>query len=315
MNDMNNYLTRDIEQSTSIELDLITVKNNNNKSNLDKLDGEYIKFMSLSQTNKSMEYIYTIRSDKKEDTVISKYITNIDFKDEKYKYSINRMDSKGVKIDFIDNRILKSTNLPPLIIKGENSYEVSMQYNGKYDENVNHIFNVTSRYIKSEEIIIHPEEPEEIPLRGDLIFKYTKKHETQNSGEFEWSKQIECNILDEKMESKSNRRNHGDYKENFNIFINTDSGYISLHTGGDLTISVNDEIIKNIIGIRISLSEGIEIQSFSIPNCLSQNLNSDKIYEYRDIYKNQYNISGNVYISKPSNIDKENTIVVDFIYK
>lgn len=315
MNDMNNYLNKDIEQSTSIELNLTTVKEDSIKSDLDKLDDEYIRFINSAQPNKSMIYTYTIMSDNKENKVISEYITNIEFKDNKYKYSVIRQDSKDVKIKFINNSILKSTNLPPFVIKGKNPYEVSMQYNGRYDKNVNHVFNVTSRYIKSEEISTPPEGPEDRPLKGDLIFKYTKKHETQNPGEYEWGKEIECNILDEKLESKSIKRNHGDYKENFNIFINTDSGYMSSHTGGDLVMPLNNESIKYITGIRILLSEGLEVRNFSIPNYSSQNLSSGKVYEFKDIYKNQYNISGNVYISKSSNIDKDNTIIVDFIYK
>lgn len=315
MNDMNNYLNRDIEQSTSIELDLTTVKEDSTKLNLGRLDDEYIRFINSTQSNKSMIYTYTIVSDNKENKVIAKYITNIEFKDNKYKYSVSRHDSKDVKINFISNSILKSTNLPPFIIKRKNPYEVSIQYNGRYDKNVNHVFNVTSRYIKSEEISIPPKDPEDIPLKGDLIFKYTKTNETQNSGEYEWSKEIECNILDEKVESKSIKRNHGDYKENFNIFINTDSGYMSSHTGGDLVMPINNEIIKYITGIKISLSEGLEVQNFSIPNYSSQKLSSGKVYEFRDIYKNQYNISGNVHISKLSNSNKKNTIIVDFIYK
>lgn len=155
MNDMNEYLTKDLEQATSIKLlldgveiaDTKPVKDEKN----DELQSKVIDLIEPKLNDKNIElfkYEYIVRdnsnSESNEDYV--KYLTEVKKEGGNTKYSVSRIDKDGVKIDFMSSQVLTENKLPFLIV-GNNSYEVTMKYNGKNNKMISHVFNVTSRYL------------------------------------------------------------------------------------------------------------------------------------------------------------------------
>ena len=138
MNNMNEYLTKDLEQSKSV---LLFINNDiTPEEDLDKIDQDFNSLIS----NEPAKYKYIINPDDRPNSVF--YEIFISYKNNKYRYSITRTDSANIKIEFVNEEILEDTSKAPFTIKGENPYEVSIQYNGKGGKVVRHKFEVTSRY-------------------------------------------------------------------------------------------------------------------------------------------------------------------------
>ena len=142
MNTINEYLTKDLEQSESVFLS-IDQDSEQQKEDLSKIDQEFSKLINDAKNN-SFKYVYTINS--KDKSKNSYYEVFLIYKNNEYRYSIKRIDSNST-ISLINEEIIKDKSKPPFTIKGNNPYEVSMQYNGKYGKVVSHKFEVASRYV------------------------------------------------------------------------------------------------------------------------------------------------------------------------
>lgn len=149
VNDMNKYLTKDLEQASSVvissnyltETNLLTDDSTQeNKISNENLKNAFVNYLG----NKTFDYSYNI--DYKENSSGVIYEVNITKKDENnYNYTIKRTDKKdGVSIIFINNGIIKDLQLP-FEISLESPYKVNLGYNGKNNKFEKYEFTVASR--------------------------------------------------------------------------------------------------------------------------------------------------------------------------
>lgn len=168
VNDMNEYLTKDLEKTSSIALYLDNneiakttqenTKSKNNEANAqqDVLKEKIDSLKEKLSVENNFEYSYKIKF-KGESTQISKsteydviYTVSITKKYENsYKYTIIRTDTTdGVSITFVnDETVTKKQSEEfkvPFTIEGTNPYKVSLGYNGKNDEFVKKEFTIAS---------------------------------------------------------------------------------------------------------------------------------------------------------------------------
>ena len=156
MNDMNEYLTKDLEQAKSVALflnneniaDTLVEENNNveEKQNIlsDKISNLKNELNELSIDNK-FDYSYAIRFKNDENNTYSiKYKVEIAKSNQYYKYSISREENNGIKISFINEAVLKEKELP-FLIEGNSPYKVTLGYTGKGNSFIKHEFTITYR--------------------------------------------------------------------------------------------------------------------------------------------------------------------------
>lgn len=161
VNDMNEYLTKDLEKASSIVLKLEEDEITN-----DDLITEFKNYYG----NKGFNYSYEVFSSKENEEIISNYEINITEKNEdNYKYTIVRTDgTTGVSITFVNNEIVtKEENKElelPFIIEGEGTYKVNLGYNGKNNKFEKHEFTIASRLNET----LEPPEQLEPPKQDEL---------------------------------------------------------------------------------------------------------------------------------------------------
>lgn len=164
MNDMNEYLTKDLEQASSIALflngeniaDTMVVDNNREEYNREEKQ-DILKEKATYLRNEldkllvgdKFTYSYRIRFKEHENNENNPYRIsyNVDITKDKnnYKYSISRKEEKDkVLINFINDERLKEKELP-FTIEGNSPYSVTLGYNGKNNKFVKHEFTVTYR--------------------------------------------------------------------------------------------------------------------------------------------------------------------------
>lgn len=167
VNDMNEYLTEDLEKAGSIALCLdgkeiakTTQENTESKTQQDVLKENIDSLKQKLSGENNFEYSYKIKF-KGESTQISKsteydetydviYTVSITKKYENsYKYTVIRTDkTDGVSITFVnDETVTKKQSEEfkvPFTIEGTNPYKVSLGYNGKNDEFVKKEFTIAS---------------------------------------------------------------------------------------------------------------------------------------------------------------------------
>lgn len=234
MNDMNEYLTKDLEQAKSVALflngekiaDTIVEENDSEeeKQNIlsDKIRDLENELNKLSIGNK-FDYSYAIRFKNDENNTYSiKYKVEITKSNHDYKYSISREENNGINISFINEALLKEKELP-FLIEGNSPYKVTLGYTSKDNSFTKHEFTITYRL---NNIITtnttNPPENEVVPpqvdddLDGDLIFEFIRNDSlSSNSNE---------TMLNKIVKSKDE---NGEYKEIFNSSQITNKGQLS----------------------------------------------------------------------------------------
>ena len=161
VNDMNEYLTKDLERASSVVLSSNYLDQINtftaDSTQKNKISNENLKdaFINYSRDN-PFDYSYNINY--KENNLGVIYEVNINKKDENnYSYTIKRTDKKdGFSITFINDEIIKkdeiidrsSMNIEvqlPFEISLDSPYKVYLGYNSKNNEFVEHQFTVSYR--------------------------------------------------------------------------------------------------------------------------------------------------------------------------
>ncbi len=346
MNTINEYLTKDLERTTSIELKIDgvvvadTKVETEQKSTEKALESAKQKIEDRLNENNNFNYEYKLRFNN--ESKFSIYKVNIEKNNKAMKYTVSLTDKNGTKVDFINKELLREKEVPFYII-GDDPYKVSMSYSDKKNNFNLHEFEVTSR-IKQDlvvgEVIPQPPTEPDIPqpptepdtpqpptepptenkpsnqLNGDLIFEITKLNETQNSGQYVWDRELKYNMLGNSISVKEPTYKHNGYSGNFNIFLNCMSGYINSHIEGNLVASIEDSRIMNIVGMKIKLEGDIKVINFEFPNMQKIDLTDTQIiYEFKGLSKQQYNISGKVEISSNGSIGDKSRLIIDFIYE
>ncbi|HSQ88639.1 PulJ/GspJ family protein [Romboutsia sp.] len=198
MNDMNTYITKDLEQSQSIILEDNTdsnVKYENVNKEKDFFEKSLKKIMDQGKNKIEYRYIIDIKNKQYDST----YIVKI----ENDRYSIYREVINEPKIEFISkSRLEKEGDLIkyPFMINGIDPYEVTMGYKTDKYKNNTYKFEVTSRYLdetiedEKEELI--PPDKETINPPGFKEYSYVgfwaanaKKKTTNNL--YTWIKDID----------------------------------------------------------------------------------------------------------------------------
>ena len=68
--------------------------------------------------------------------------------------------------------------------------------------------------------------------------------------------------------------------------------------------------------MKIKLDGDIKITNFNFPNYGSMNLNdTQKVYEFKGLSKQQHNINGNIEISSNGSVGAKSRLIIDFIYE
>ena len=173
MNDMNEYLTKDLERASNVvissnypmEQNILTDDSTQeNTITNEKLETEFTRYLDETENDLSTEkkFIYSYNIDyKKDENNIKKIIYNVEIIKDKnnYKYSILREATNEILITFITNEILTEKVLSrndklPFTIGLDSPHEVTLGYAGKNNNGfVEHQFVVASRLhdIDSEE--------------------------------------------------------------------------------------------------------------------------------------------------------------------
>lgn len=165
MNDMNEYLTKDLERASnvvissnySMEQNILTDDSTQeNTITNEKLETEFTRYLDETENDLSTDkkFIYNYNIDyKKDENNIKKIIYNVEIIKDKnnYKYSILREETNEILITFITNEILTEKVLGrndklPFIIGLDSPHEVTLGYIGKNNNGfVEHQFVVASR--------------------------------------------------------------------------------------------------------------------------------------------------------------------------
>ena len=302
VNDMNEYLTKDLEKTSSIALYLDNneiakttqenTKSKNNEANAqqdvlkEKIDSlkeklsvennfEYsykIKFKD-KQTNEHIDVIYQVNITKKDKNGY-KYPEN------NYKYSIVRKDeTNGVSITFVNNETVTKKQSEefkvPFTIEGTNPYKVSLGYNGKNNEFVRKEFTIASSIFEqtSNDEIIPPIGGDQGGDQGGNQGGNQDENFNDLGGDivFEFTRIAEKNV-NMTMEvnvgnnpKKSGVRETANNSENICAIIKTD-GQEEIHATGVGDIQSKDTNFKNIKGIEIKLVGNISLSNLKVDN-------------------------------------------------
>ena len=174
MNDINEYLTKDLEQTTSIELKIDGVVVADTKVNVEQkstdkvLENAKQEIEDRLSKNNNFNYEYKLRLN--DENKFSVYKVNIENKNKSIRYTLSLTDKNGVKVDFVNKELLKEGEVPFYII-GDDPYKVIMGYSDKKNNFNLHEFEVASR-IKQDLVVgeitpdpptVTPEEPDNKP--------------------------------------------------------------------------------------------------------------------------------------------------------
>ena len=147
VNDMNEYLTKDLEKASNVVLESKYINQQQNIITNKNLDDAF----KIYSGDKTFDYKYKIFSKEgNEESISATYQVNITKKDENnYKYTIVRTDEiNKVSITFINDEIIDIATLDkkiPFEISLSSPYKVSLGYNGKDNKFVRHEFTVDYR--------------------------------------------------------------------------------------------------------------------------------------------------------------------------
>lgn len=155
VNDMNEYLTKDLEKTSKVILksDYIESKTNLTRQSTEdniitnkNLEDAFENYLE----DRVFDYTYEIYSkEENEEKINVTYEVNITKYKNNYKYSVLRQETGGISITFInDETVTKKENESfelPFTIEGDDIYKVNLGYNGKNNEFVRHEFTVASR--------------------------------------------------------------------------------------------------------------------------------------------------------------------------
>ena len=165
VNDMNEYLTKDLERASNVvissnyPMEKNTFTDDSTQENTitnEKLETEFTRYLYETENDLSTEkkFIYSYNIDyKKDENNIKKIIYNVEIIKDKnnYKYSILREATNEILMTFITNEILTEKVLSrddklPFTIGLDSPYEVTLGYVGKNNaEFIEHKFIVASR--------------------------------------------------------------------------------------------------------------------------------------------------------------------------
>ncbi|MGL4912994.1 MAG: PulJ/GspJ family protein [Romboutsia sp.] len=182
MNDMNNYLTKDLEQATSIQLLLDSDGEDTDnyeiiadtkieegqdpeakKNLLEEVFSSQIE-TKLNTNNSKFKYKYIIRNNTDSELDDNKYIATVKKEGKIIEHTVERIDKNGTKIEFINKDKTKEKILP-IKITGNNPYKVNIGYMDKNNSFNKHEFEVTSRLSS----IVAGDDSEEInPPKPDI---------------------------------------------------------------------------------------------------------------------------------------------------
>lgn len=294
VNNMNEYLTKDLEQASSIALisgdkKIIDTSEQENLLNDEQLNQELKQYL-LDTENSSLEnnkftYSYNIRfkddEESKDDIYSIIYSVEI-IKDDKenYIYSVSREETDGVSISFITDEILKEKELP-FTVEGNNPYEVSLGYNGKDEKFVRHEFTVSYRLnILSEQATPPPvedieppeewEEPNKVIDYNVIGFWTADSGKKTNDNLYTWIS-TDGKILGEAYANQKNGQNdkfniEGKARPGNNADTSSYIGYKTIGTDQDWDGQVKNVSIgdKDICNISIYISEGTTLEDFKI---------------------------------------------------
>lgn len=327
MNDMNEYLTKDLEQASSIALflnnekvaDTLVEENGDSeeKQNIlsDKISDLENELNKLSIGNK-FDYSYAIRFKNDENNTYSrKYKVEITKSNYDYKYSILMEENNGIKISFINDAVLKEKELP-FLIEGSSPYKVTLGYTSKDNSFTKHEFTITYRL---NNIITtnttNPPETEVVPPQreGDVILDF---RQVIDNGSVKWYRDYE--IYNDFVKEEGSYANQ---PGNISIVIDRNNGSIGGHHSGGLGMnSHSNEKIKKISGFKIELVGGIELVNPTIRHNLA---NKESIIFNDGVYENlnllSPNETQNIYIEAESfrttqDFNGKASIVINFYY-
>ena len=299
-NDLNKYLSRDIQYSVNINGPIfLTNKSDGSKytlNNIDKNDEVNYEYKITTNENKEVVYIVSIKHGK---------------------YSIYRNDYNGVSLNFIDNNKLieEGNNLKaPLVIEesSENELLYAVNLNSmdkKYNE---YSFQVASRHQSgsisgnigsdnggdnqgsnespgspggtggNQGSTENPDGSGSTISNKNLVFEYKKLNKNSYNEDYQWEHKVTFNLNGTKSNTSHNAnkslfsdtfviRRYGEEIQAYNL--KDFSGYVS----------TNDTIVKNIKGFRLKFDDGIKIKNikFMSQGSYEDLDNSNKVYTFK----------------------------------
>lgn len=335
MNDINEYLTKDLEQTTSIELKIDGVVVADTKVNVEQkstdkvLENAKQEIEDRLSKNNNFNYEYKLRLN--DENKFSVYKVNIENKNKSIRYTLSLTDKNGVKVDFVNKELLKEGEVPFYII-GDDPYKVIMGYSDKKNNFNLHEFEVASR-IKQDlvaesgtpelptepgtpELPTEPDTPkppispptENNPsdqLKGDIVFEFTKKDKVYMTSEIKVGDNPQKNPADTQNSSY-----------NFTTIIKTDDqSRISRENFKDVQDSC-DPNFKNIRGIELELQGNITVPQFKIDNIMSEEISLPSNYSNKFYFpeSGQYGVRFNSVSFANLQNDETGRIIINLIY-
>lgn len=321
-NDLNRFLSRDIQYSVNIEGPIFS----KNKS-----DGSKYTLNNISK-NDEVNYQYKITTNKNKEIV---YLINII----NGKYSICRTDYNGISLEFIDeDKIVEDgDNLKaPLVIEQSLNdkllYLVNLQC---IDKKVNgYSFKVAARYQLqngnqdnssgningNQEGTESPDESFGSISNKDLVFEYEKLYKFNYNENYNWKHTVTLNL-----DQASSNSNEKESTPKFsNLFVIRRYGdkieaYTSDWSSG--FISSTNSKVTEIKGFRLKFQDGIKMKNIKFMDKSNyEDLNdSSKVYTFKldnNIQNIEYGelLTGYVEIEENSDIGDIYKIEIEFIY-
>lgn len=340
MNTINEYLTKDLEQTTSIELKIDGVVVADTKVDVEQkstdkvLESAKQKIEDRLSANNNFNYEYKLRFN--DESKFSIYKVNIEKNNKAIKYTVSLTDKNGTKVDFINKELLREKEVP-FYIMGDDPYKVSMGYSDKKNKFNLHEFEVTSR-IKQDlvagEVMPQPptepdaSEPSAKPdtpqsptepdstkpptddnlsnkVNGDLIFEVSNIVQGTNSNQRTITQIVKSNKDNEEVVLKEQiAKDVGDnnIKETqCYMFINKEKKFISLFMQPGIS---QFSIYQNQIDKDISKISKIRVfLDDNISLVRSDGLSFLKVNDYYEATLNHFEVNTNMYFDF-SNIEK-----------
>lgn len=346
MNTINEYLTKDLEQTTSIELKIDKVVVADTKVDAEQKSTDKVlksakqKIEDRLNDNNNFHYEYKLRFD--DESKFSIYKVNIEKNNKAMKYTVSLTDEHGTKVDFINKELLREKEVPFYII-GDDPYKVSMGYSDKKSNFNLYEFEVASR-IKQDlvagDIIPQPPtepdtsepsvkpdtpkppiEPDESEpsikpptennpsnqLKGDLVFEFERTTETNVN------MTMEINVGDNPK--KSEIRHTANSNHNVVALIKTDSqSRVDITGVGDF--GSYDDKFKDIKGVDIKLVGNITVPKFKIDEIVTNEISLPLNYHDKFYFPKpgQYGVRFNEVRFDNLKNGETGRIIIDLIY-
>ena len=346
MNTINEYLTKDLEQTTSIELKIDKVVVADTKVDAEQKSTDKVlksakqKIEYRLNDNNNFHYEYKLRFD--DESKFSIYKVNIEKNNKAMKYTVSLTDEHGTKVDFINKELLREKEVPFYII-GDDPYKVSMGYSDKKSNFNLYEFEVASR-IKQDlvagDIIPQPPtepdtsepsvkpdtpkppiEPDESEpsikpptennpsnqLKGDLVFEFERTTETNVN------MTMEINVGDNPK--KSEIRHTANSNHNVVALIKTDSqSRVDITGVGDF--GSYDDKFKDIKGVDIKLVGNITVPKFKIDEIVTNEISLPLNYHDKFYFPKpgQYGVRFNEVRFDNLKNGETGRIIIDLIY-